>query len=140
MRIVKHRAGRNRELILAVVAHKLVTFDNSADLVGMATQASNAFGKSQGFEIETALGIRAELLEQFDKIDVLSLSYFLFHIFMSKPKKNVKPLDMTSDEAVDFLFPKDAIEEMKKVANPEKQRASTDDDNSNGDSHIQPSR
>ena len=47
---------------------------------------------------------------------------------MSEPKKNIKPLDMTSDEAVKFLFPADAIKEMNKVANPHKQKASDQDE------------
>ena len=29
-----------------------------------------------------------------------------------------KPLDMTTDEAIEFLFPKEAIDELKRVANP----------------------
>ena len=58
---------------------------------------------------------------------------------MSEPKKNVKPLDMTSDEAVNFLFPKEAIDEMKSVANPDKQKVLTDDSDSNGDSYTQDS-
>jgi hypothetical protein len=48
---------------------------------------------------------------------------------MPKPKNNVKPLDMTSDEAVNFLFPKEAVEEMKKLANPDTQRVSEQDEN-----------
>ena len=59
---------------------------------------------------------------------------------MSEPEKNPKPLDMTSDEAVSFLFPKDAIEEMKKVANPDKHKASDQDDDCDDDSYTQDSR
>ena len=45
---------------------------------------------------------------------------------MNEPEKNTKPLDMTSDEAINFLFPEEAIQEMKKVANPDKQRDLSD--------------
>ena len=59
---------------------------------------------------------------------------------MSKPEKNTKPLDMTSDEAVKFLFPKEAIDELKKVANPDKQRASDQDEKCDDESYIQDNR
>ena len=59
---------------------------------------------------------------------------------MSESKKNQKPLDMTSDEAVNFLFPKEAIEQMKKVANPDKQRASNLDEECDDESYTQDSK
>ena len=37
---------------------------------------------------------------------------------MSEPKEEIKPLDMTSDEAIAFLFPPEAIDAMNDVANP----------------------
>ena len=51
---------------------------------------------------------------------------------MSEPKEDKKPLDMTSDEAVNFLFPKDAVDEMKRVANPDELEQF--ESNNNGDS------
>ena len=55
---------------------------------------------------------------------------------MSEPK-DIKPLDMTSDEAVNFLFSQDAIDAMKKVANPEKPKVRLDDDNCDDESYTQ---
>ncbi len=49
-----------------------------------------------------------------------------------KDKKNeIKPLDMTTDEAMIFLFPKEAVEELKRIANePKRQtKASKNGDN-----------
>ena len=59
---------------------------------------------------------------------------------MSEPKQNIKPLDMTSDEAVNFLFPKDAIDAMKQVANPVKQKVLAEDKNGDDDSYTQDSK
>lgn len=36
-----------------------------------------------------------------------------------KQKEEKKPLDMTTEEAVRFLFPDEVVSELKKVANPE---------------------
>ena len=41
--------------------------------------------------------------------------------------KDLEPLDMTSDEAIKFLFPNEAIDQMKKVANPEKPKVRLDE-------------
>ncbi len=55
-----------------------------------------------------------------------------------KDKTNEKkPLDMTTDEAINFLFPKEVVDELKQVANqPKKQMKGNKngDDNENGDS------
>ena len=59
---------------------------------------------------------------------------------MSEPKENIKPLDMTSVEAVNFLFPKDAIDAMKQVANPDKQRAKAKDEDCDDESYLQDSK
>ena len=59
---------------------------------------------------------------------------------MSEPEKNIKPLDLTSDEAAKFLFPKEAIEKMKEVANPVKQRASDQDEDCENQPYTQDSR
>ena len=48
-----------------------------------------------------------------------------------------KPLDMTTDEAMNFLFPKEVVDELKQVANQPKRQARANkngDDNGNGDS------
>ena len=51
---------------------------------------------------------------------------------MSKPKEEPKNLlDMTTEEAADFLFPKKAVEKLKDVANPERHDVKA---NENGDS------
>ena len=50
---------------------------------------------------------------------------------------DIKPLDMTTDEAINFLFPKEVVDELKQVANQSKRqsKASNDKgDNGNGDS------
>jgi hypothetical protein len=49
----------------------------------------------------------------------------------------IKPLDMTTDEAINFLFPKEVVDALQQVANqPKKQMKSNKngDDNENGDS------
>ena len=38
---------------------------------------------------------------------------------MPKRKEEKKPLDMTTEEAMHFLFPKKVVSELKRVANPE---------------------
>ncbi len=48
-----------------------------------------------------------------------------------------KPLDMTTDEAINFLFPKEVVDELKQVANQPKKQAKAnknEDDVENGDS------
>ncbi len=48
-----------------------------------------------------------------------------------------KPLDMTTEEAMHFLFPKEVVDELKAVANqPKKQMKANNDkvENENGDS------
>lgn len=52
-------------------------------------------------------------------------------------KDEIKPLDMTTDEAMNFLFPKEVVDELKQVANqPKKQMKPNENgrDNGNGDS------
>ncbi len=50
---------------------------------------------------------------------------------MTKEKKvEKKPLDMTTDEAINFLFPKEVVDELKQVANQPKRQAKA---NKNGD-------
>ena len=57
---------------------------------------------------------------------------------MTKDKKDEKkPLNMTTDEAINFLFPKEVVDELKQVANQPKRRAKASNDkveNENGDS------
>ncbi len=48
-----------------------------------------------------------------------------------------KPLDMTTDEAINFLFPKEVVDELKQVANQPKRYAKASNDKAeseNGDS------
>ena len=48
-----------------------------------------------------------------------------------------KPLDMTTDEAINFLFPKEVVDELKAVASQPKKQAKASNDkaeNENGDS------
>lgn len=42
---------------------------------------------------------------------------------MKKKKDEKKPLDMTTDEAMNFLFPKEVVKELKHVAEPLKKTA-----------------
>lgn len=52
-------------------------------------------------------------------------------------KDEKKPLDMTTDEAINFLFPKEVVDELKQVANQPKIQAKANkngDDSENGDS------
>ena len=44
---------------------------------------------------------------------------------MHKEKKEKKPLDMTSDEAMKFLFDQQVVDKLKEVANPPKKTAQT---------------
>lgn len=57
---------------------------------------------------------------------------------MTKEKKDeIKPLDMTTDEAINFLFPKEVVDELKAVANQPKRQTKGNkngDDVENGDS------
>jgi uncharacterized membrane protein len=46
---------------------------------------------------------------------------------MQKEKKEKKPLDMTSDEAMKYLFSQEVVDELKEVANPSKKSAKTVD-------------
>jgi hypothetical protein len=48
-----------------------------------------------------------------------------------------KPLDMTTDEAINFLFPKEVVDELKQVAKQPKRQAKASNDkgeDGNGDS------
>ena len=52
-------------------------------------------------------------------------------------KDEIKPLDMTTEEAINFLFPKEVVDELKMVANQPKKQAKPNkngDDVENGDS------
>ena len=52
-------------------------------------------------------------------------------------KDDIKPLDMTTEEAMNFLFPKEAVKELKRIANEPKRQAKANkngDDIANGDS------
>lgn len=56
---------------------------------------------------------------------------------MKKKKDEKKPLDMTTEEAMNFLFPKEVVEELKTVAESQTRGAKANknkDDNDNGDS------
>ena len=46
-----------------------------------------------------------------------------------------KPLDMTTEEAIHFLFPKEVVDELKQVANPIKtDESEANESDCNGDS------
>ena len=48
---------------------------------------------------------------------------------MNKDKKDeIKPLDMTTHEAINFLFPKQVVDELKQVANKSKKYAKANND------------
>ncbi len=52
-------------------------------------------------------------------------------------KDKINPLDMTTDEAMNFLFPKEVVDELKQVASqPKKQTKAKENaiENENGDS------
>jgi hypothetical protein len=52
-------------------------------------------------------------------------------------KDEIKPLDMTTDEAINFLFPKEVVDGLKQVANQPKKQAKANEnavENENGDS------
>ncbi len=38
-------------------------------------------------------------------------------------KDEIKPLDMTTDEAINFLFPKEVVDELKQIASQPKRQA-----------------
>ena len=40
-----------------------------------------------------------------------------------------KPLDMTTEEAMNFLFPKEVVETLKKVAKESQKKPNSNDDN-----------
>ena len=42
-----------------------------------------------------------------------------------------KPLDMTTDEAMDFLFPKEVVKELKQIANQPKRHAKANQNKGN---------
>jgi hypothetical protein len=37
---------------------------------------------------------------------------------MTDKKDEKKPLDMTTEEAINFLFPKEVVDELNRIANP----------------------
>ncbi len=52
-------------------------------------------------------------------------------------KDEKKPLDMTTEEAINFLFPKEVVDELKQVANQPKRHAKANENKDeivNGDS------
>ncbi|HUF02587.1 MAG TPA: hypothetical protein VMM38_00270 [Aridibacter sp.] len=49
-----------------------------------------------------------------------------------EPKK--KPLDMTTEEAMDYLFPKKVAKELKRIVKPEQDSAQTQEDEGDNDS------
>lgn len=49
---------------------------------------------------------------------------------MTKDKKDeIKPLDMTTEEAINFLFPKEVVDELKQVANKSQKKAKSNNNN-----------
>ncbi|MGI9055641.1 MAG: hypothetical protein ACR2F2_07540 [Pyrinomonadaceae bacterium] len=56
---------------------------------------------------------------------------------MKEKKDEKKPLDMTTDEAINFLFPKEVVEELKTVAESQTKGTKANknkEDNDKGDS------
>ena len=53
---------------------------------------------------------------------------------MKKKKDEKKPLDMTTDEAMNFLFPKEVVEELKDVA--ESQKKDTKPNKNKGENSV----
>jgi hypothetical protein len=56
---------------------------------------------------------------------------------MTEKKEEKKPLNMTTDEAINFLFPKEVVDELKQVANQPKKQTKANknrDDIESGDS------
>ncbi len=52
-------------------------------------------------------------------------------------KDEIKPLDMTTEEAINFLFPKEVVDELKQVASQPKRQAKASNERveiENGDS------
>ncbi len=52
---------------------------------------------------------------------------------MTDKKDEKKQLDMTTEEAMNFLFPKEVVDELKQVANQPKRQAKA---NENGDEIV----
>jgi hypothetical protein len=52
---------------------------------------------------------------------------------MQTEKKEKKPLDMTSDEAMKYLFSQEVVDELKKAANPPKKSAQVVDSEPDND-------
>ena len=44
-------------------------------------------------------------------------------------KDEIKPLDMTTEEAMNFLFPKEVVDELKQVASEPKRQAKSNGNN-----------
>ncbi len=56
---------------------------------------------------------------------------------MTDKKDEKKPLDMTTEETINFLFPKEVVDELKQVASQPKRQAKANengDETENGDS------
>ena len=53
---------------------------------------------------------------------------------MITDEQEKKPLDMTTEEAMKFLFPPEVVKELKQVANPPKKTPKLIDDNGCGES------
>ena len=47
---------------------------------------------------------------------------------MSDEKKDNHPLDLTTQEAAELLFPAEAIDALKAIANPDKKRVAESED------------
>ena len=49
---------------------------------------------------------------------------------MTKDKKDeIKPLDMTTEEAINFLFPKEVVDELKQVASQSNKQGKVNQEN-----------
>jgi hypothetical protein len=69
MGIIEDRASRNRELIAAIIAVKLVALCNLRNLARRATRAHNRVRPAESFKVFAALVFASKLLNQSAKIN-----------------------------------------------------------------------
>jgi hypothetical protein len=115
MRIVKDGSCGRGELILAGITHELIALVDSGYFVRLASDTIDIIREAQSFEVLTAFIVIAKAFDQLKKIHFVSNG----HMTPAKKKEEKRPLDMTSEEAIHYLFPKKVVDKLKAEANPE---------------------
>jgi len=107
MRVIKHRACHNGELVAAIVAIKCAALIHAGDFLGLTLWAGYTFGPAKMYEAFAALLIGAVL---FDNGHEIQRGVHR----VSMPRKKKHPKEMTTEELARHVFHPKVLAHAKK--------------------------